>query len=111
MESRDAKIILTTTNDIPGKQITEVLGIVRGNSVRTKHLGKDIVALVKNLAGGEIKEYSEMISQARDKAFERMTKEAKNLGADAIVSIRFTTSSVMANASEVLAYGTAVKLS
>lgn len=111
MTTTQNKIITTTTETVPGRQIANVLGVVRGNSVRAKHIGKDIIANLKHLVGGEIKGYSKMISESRDEAFDRMVKEAADFGADAIVCIRFTTSSVMASASKVLAYGTAVKLS
>ena len=87
----------------------EVLGMVRGNTVQAKHLGRDFMAGLKTIVGGEIKGYTEMLTEARDRATNRMVEEAKKLGADAIVSIRYTTSAIMQGASEVLAYGTAVK--
>jgi uncharacterized protein YbjQ (UPF0145 family) len=103
-------MIVVTTDNVPGFEIIETLGIVFGNTVRAKHLGKDILAGLKNIVGGEINEYTEMLREARIEALNRMINEAKKLGADAIVSVRFTTSQTMAGASELLAYGTAVKL-
>ena len=103
-------MIITTTENIPGYKITEVLGIVMGNIVKSKHIGRDIAAAFKTLAGGEIKGYTEMLTEARNNAIERMINEAEKLGADAIVSIRFASSTVMSGAAEMLAYGTAVKI-
>ncbi|MBT3304081.1 heavy metal-binding domain-containing protein [Candidatus Woesearchaeota archaeon] len=97
-----------STNENMGKNY-EVLGMVRGNTVQAKHLGRDFMAGLKTIVGGEIKGYTEMLTEARDRATNRMVEEAKKLGADAIVSIRYTTSAIMQGASEVLAYGTAVK--
>lgn len=105
-----AKIIVTTTMEIPGKEIKEILGIARGNTVRARNIGRDIGAAFKNMVGGEIKTYSEMTSQSRDEAFNRMVNEAVKMGADAVVGMRFMTSMVMQGASEMLAFGTAVKL-
>lgn len=104
------ELIITTTNEVPGKKITKVLGIVRGNTVRARNIGRDIGAGFKNLVGGEIKTYSEMTSQSRDEAFNRMVNDAVRLGADAVIGMRFMTSMVMQGASEMLAFGTAVKL-
>jgi uncharacterized protein YbjQ (UPF0145 family) len=103
-------MILVNTPTIAGKEIKEVLGIVRGNTVHSKHLGKDIGAGLKTLIGGEIKAYTEMLTNARDDATNRMIDEAEKLGADAIVNVRYTTAQTMAAAAEILAYGTAVKL-
>jgi uncharacterized protein YbjQ (UPF0145 family) len=103
-------IILTTSDNIPGREIKETVGLVRGNTVRAKHIGRDIMAILKNLVGGEVKQYTEALSEAREIAMERMIGEAEKLGADAIVCVRLTTASVMASTAEVLAYGTAVKL-
>ena len=86
------------------------MGIVRGNTIRAKHVGKDIVAGLRQLVGGELKEYTEMLTEARKESMQRMTEEAKALKADAIINVRFTTSQVMASAAEILVYGTAVKL-
>ncbi len=103
-------IIISSTDEIPGKKIVKILGIAKGNTVRTRNIGRDIGAGFKSVIGGEIKSYTEMISQARDEAYNRMINQAIDMGADAIVNVRFMTSSVMAGASELLAYGTAVKL-
>jgi len=103
-------MILTTTEQIPNKKTKEVLGVVRGNTIRAKWFGRDILAGLKQIIGGEIKSYTTMITEAREQAIQRMIKQAKNLNADAIVNIRFATSQVMPAASEVLVYGTAVKL-
>ena len=104
-------IIVTTGNEVPEKKIIKVLGVARGNTVRARNIGRDIGAGFKNIIGGEVKTYTEMTMNARDEAYNRMVNEALDMGADAIISVRFTTSMVMAGASEMLAYGTAVKLS
>ncbi|HUX08832.1 MAG TPA: YbjQ family protein [Acidobacteriota bacterium] len=101
-------MILTTLESIPGKQIVRICGLVRGNTVRAKHIGKDILAGLKQIVGGEIKGYTEMMTEAREQAIERMVAEAEALGANAVVGMRLTTADVMQSASEVLAYGTAV---
>ncbi len=106
----EKELIVTTSEEIPGKKVAKILGVVRGNSVRARNIGRDIGAGFKNLVGGEIKTYTEMTSQARDEAFNRMVNEAIKLGADAIIEMRFMTSMVMQGASEMLAYGTAVKI-
>jgi uncharacterized protein YbjQ (UPF0145 family) len=103
-------MILATVNEIAGKEITEVLGLVRGNTIRARHVGKDIMAGFKNLVGGEITDYTKMLGESREQAIDRMTEDAKSLGADAVIGIRFSTSSVMQGAAELLAYGTAVRL-
>lgn len=103
-------IIVTSGNEIPGKKIIKILGIVKGNTVRARNIGRDIGAGFKNIVGGEIKTYTEMTQNSRDEAYNRMVNEALDLNADAIISFRFTTSMVMAGASEMLAYGTAVKI-
>lgn len=103
-------MILTTSDQIPGQQIKETLGLVKGNTIRAKHIGKDILAGLRGIVGGEIKEYVEALSDAREEAVKRMIKDAEEMGAEAIVAIRFTTSQVMAGAAELLVYGTAVKL-
>ncbi len=102
-------IIITTANNIPGKEVEEVLGIVKGSTVRARNIGRDITASIRNLVGGEVRTYTEMTKNARDEAYNRMVNEAVEMKADAIIGIRFTTSMVMAGASEMLAYGTAVK--
>lgn len=103
-------MLLSTRDIIEGYEITETIGIVRGNTVRVRHLGNDIVASLKNLVGGEITEYTEMLVDAREQAIDRMVADAQDAGADAILGIRFTTAMVMRGASEILAYGTAVRL-
>jgi Uncharacterized conserved protein len=101
-------MILVTLPEVPGHRIVKVLGVVKGSTVRSKHIGKDILAGLRQIVGGEIREYTEMLAEARAEAERRMIEEAEKLGANAIVNIRYTTSSVMANAAEILAYGTAV---
>ncbi len=103
-------MILSTTENVGGYRIKQVLGLVMGNTVRAKHFGKDFVAGLKNIVGGEIRQYTEMLSDARNEAINRMVNNAMRMGADAVVSIRFTTAQTMAGAAEILAYGTAVKL-
>lgn len=103
-------MILSTSHMIPGKEIREVLGIVRGNTVRAKHIGRDIMAGLRNIVGGEITEYTKMLAESREQSIDRMIEDAQSMDADAIVGIRFTTSSVMQGAAELLVYGTAVKL-
>ncbi|MBT4174064.1 YbjQ family protein [archaeon] len=103
-------IIVTTGNEIPNKKITEVLGVVKGSTVRARNIGRDIGAGLKNIVGGEVKTYTKMTMDARDEAYNRMVNDAIDLKADAIIGVRFTTSMVMAGASEMLAFGTAVKI-
>jgi len=103
-------MIITTTETLPDKEITDVLGICRGSTVRARNVGRDIFAGLKNLVGGEIDEYTKLQAQAREQALERMIKDAENLGADAILNVRFASSMLMQGASEILAYGTAVKV-
>ena len=103
-------MIISTINEIAGKEITEVLGLVRGNTIRARHVGKDIMAGFKNIVGGEITDYTKMMAESREQALDRMMAEARSLGADAVVGTRFTTSSVMQGAAELMAYGTAVRL-
>jgi len=103
-------MILVNIETIPGETITETLGLVKGEVVQSKHFGKDLMAGLKTVVGGEIKGYTEMIQEARKIATDRMVKEAEALGADAIVGIKYGSSAVMQGASEILAYGTAVKL-
>ena len=104
-------MIITTGNDIPGKNITQVLGLVKGSTVRARNIGRDIGAGIKSIIGGEVKTYTEMTMNARDEAYNRMVNDAINKKADAIIGVRFTTSMIMQGASEMLAYGTAVKFS
>jgi len=101
---------LITINEYPGKTVTEVLGYVKGSTVQTKNIGKDILASFKSLIGGEINSYTEMMNEARKIATERLLKDAEALGADAVIGFRLQTSSVMGGAAEIIAYGTAVKL-
>ena len=103
-------MLIVTTDSIPGHRVTETLGIARGNTIRAKHIGKDILAGLRMLVGGEIKEYTAMLTEARNAALQRMEWDAQNMDADAVVNVRFVTSQVMAGAAELLAYGTAVKL-
>lgn len=102
-------MIICTIENYPGKEISQVLGIARGSTVRARNVGRDIFAGLKNLIGGEIEEYTKLQAQAREQALQRMLKDAENLGADGIMNVRFSTSMIMQGASEILAYGTAVK--
>ena len=104
------EIIVTTTNEVPGKTVAQILSVVKGNTVRARNIGRDIGAGFKSIVGGEIKTYTDMIANARDEAYNRMVNQAVELGADAIIGARFMTSMIMQGASEMLAYGTAVKL-
>jgi uncharacterized protein YbjQ (UPF0145 family) len=104
-------VIVTTTQDVPGREITEITGLARGNSVRARHAGRDIMAALRNLVGGEITEYANLQAETREMATRRMVEQAETMGADAVVSVRYTTSMITSGASEILAYGTAVKLS
>ncbi len=103
-------MIITTAETIPGKEIIMVQGLVRGNVVRTRHIGSDIIASLRNLVGGEVPEYTKLMAEAREQAIDRMTREARKLSADAVVGVRFTTSMIMAGSAEILVYGTAVRL-
>jgi len=104
------KIIITTGNEIPGKKSMKILGVVKGSTVRARNIGRDIGAGFKSIIGGEVKTYTEMTKDSREEAYNRMINAAIDLGANAIIGVRFTTSMVMAGASEMLAYGTAVKI-
>lgn len=103
-------MILVTSPDVPGRRVTATLGLVRGNTIRSRHLGRDILAFFRNIAGGEIREYTKMLAEAREQAIDRMVEEAQVLGADAVVALRFQTAEVMSGAAEMLCYGTAVRL-
>ena len=103
-------MIITSTETVPEKKIVEILGIARGSTVRARHLGKDIFAGLKNIVGGEIHEYTQLQAQAREQSLQRMQDDALKLGADAVVNVRMHTSMIMQGASEILVYGTAVKL-
>jgi uncharacterized protein YbjQ (UPF0145 family) len=108
METTREGLILTNLESVPGKKIIRHLGLVQGNTIRARHVGRDIMAGLKNIVGGEIKSYTSLMTDARDEALRRMIEDAQKLGANAVINIRFTTSSVMQGASELLAYGTAV---
>lgn len=103
-------MIVTNTDFITGKKISKVIGLVKGNTIRSRWLGSDIAAGIKNLIGGEIKSYTDMMAQAREEATARMVADAKSIGADAVINVRFASSEVAEGASEILAYGTAVKI-
>ncbi len=103
-------MILTTTDSVPGAAVIQILGVVKGSCVQAKHIGKDIRAVGRAFIGGEMKYYTDLLNESRDKAIQRMIVEATNWGADAIINIRLQTSMVIAGSAEVLAYGTAVKL-
>ncbi|UXX83405.1 YbjQ family protein [Roseovarius pelagicus] len=103
-------MLIVTTPDIAGRTITETLGLARGPTVRAKHLGTDIVASLKNLVGGEVRGYSSLMAGAREQALDRMADAAQRMGADAVVAVRMETSAIASGASEIVAYGTAVKL-
>ncbi len=104
------KVLIVSTETIPGRETVEALGLVRGSTVRAKWFGKDIIAGLRNIVGGEIKEYTEMLEDAREQSINRMVADAERLGADAVVNVRFVTSHITQAASELLVYGTAVKL-
>jgi uncharacterized protein YbjQ (UPF0145 family) len=101
-------MIVATSSTIAGKRIVKTLGVVRGNTIRARHIGKDILAVLKNIVGGEIEEYTKLMAESRDQSLDRMIAHAEELGANAIVDVRFSTSYIMANAAEILVYGTAV---
>ena len=101
-------MILATSFEVPQMKVVKIAGMVKGNTVRARHIGKDIAALFKNIIGGEIEEYTKLLAESRDQALDRMIAEAEELGANAIVGVRFSTSYIMQNAAEILVYGTAV---
>ena len=101
-------MLVVSTENVPGKKVVKSLGLVRGNTIRARNVGSDIMAGLKNLVGGEVKQYTQMLNDAREQALNRMVKEAKGLGANAVIGIRFSTSQVMQGAAEIMAYGTAV---
>ncbi|MBW1294717.1 YbjQ family protein [Aquimarina litoralis] len=103
-------MVTSTTEKIPNKEVIEILGIARGSTVRARNIGRDVFAGLKNIVGGEIEEYTKLQAQSREQALQRMNRDAQRLGADAVINVRLTTSMVMQGASEILAYGTAVKL-
>jgi uncharacterized protein YbjQ (UPF0145 family) len=101
-------MIVVTTDSITGKRVVRTLGLVRGNTIRARHVGKDILAMFRNIVGGEVSEYTKMMAEAREQALDRMVDEGRQLGANAIINVRFMTSMLMQGAAELLAYGTAV---
>lgn len=101
-------MIVATTSDIHGKRIVRTFGLVRGNTIRARHVGRDITAALRTLVGGEISEYTKLFAEAREQAIDRMVEEAEGLGANAVIAIRFSTSMVMTGAAELMVYGTAV---
>lgn len=103
-------MIISTTDQVPGYRVTKVLGLVRGTTIRARHLGRDVMAGLRNIAGGEVVEYTKMLAEAREQAIDRAVEEADALGADAIIGFRMQTSMIMRGAAEMLAYGTAVRL-
>ncbi len=105
------EILLSTTDQVVGRRVTVTLGLVKGSTIKAKWFGKDLVSGIRQVFGGELKEYNQMMAEARDEATRRMIKEAEKLGANAVVGIRYQTSMVMAGSAEILAYGTAVKIS
>ncbi|MBB4659808.1 YbjQ family protein [Parvularcula dongshanensis] len=103
-------MLIVTTETVPGHKITEACGLARGNVIRAKHIGNDFVAGLRNIVGGEVTEYTKMMSEAREQAQDRMIAHAERLGANAVVGVRFTTSTISQGAAEILAFGTAVRL-
>jgi uncharacterized protein YbjQ (UPF0145 family) len=101
-------VIIVTTPDIEGKRIIKVLGLVQGNTVRARHVGRDVLAILRSLVGGEVGQYSRLLIESREQALDRMTQQATEMGANAVVNLRFATSMIMTGAAEMLAYGTAV---
>lgn len=101
-------MIIVTTDEIPGKKILKTLGLVRGNTIRCRHVGHDIMAQLRNIVGGEVSDYTKMIAESREQSLDRLIVEAESMGANAIVGLRFSTSTILAGAAELLAYGTAV---
>ena len=103
-------MIITTTDSIPNKMVAEIKGIARGNTVRARHIGSDITAGLKNIVGGEVRSYVKLLGEAREESLQRMKKHAEEMGADAVINVRFITAQIMQGSAELLAYGTAVKL-
>ena len=104
----ERKMTVVTTPNIPGKNVVRTLGLVRGNTIRARHVGKDIMAAMRNLVGGEVTEYAKLLAESREQALDRMTEQAEELGANAVIGLQFQTSVVMGGAAEMMAYGTAV---
>jgi len=109
-QEKKTSLVLTNIETIPGRRIVEHFGLVSGSTIRAKHLGRDLMASLKNLVGGELKGYTQLLSESRDQATQRMISQARDLGANAIVNVRFSTSSVAQGAAELYAYGTAVRV-
>jgi len=103
-------MIITNTEEVPNRKVSQILGMVRGNTVRARNVGRDITQAFRNIAGGELKAYTELLAEAREEALNRMIAEAEKLNADAVINVRFTTSAITAGGAEIMAYGTAVKL-
>ena len=103
-------MILVTTDHVPGREINETLGLVKGNTVRSRHMGRDLMASLKNIVGGELDEYTKLLAEAREQAIDRMVAQARRQGADAICALRFSSTEIASGAAEFMAYGTAVKL-
>ncbi|MEM7423592.1 MAG: YbjQ family protein [Pseudomonadota bacterium] len=103
-------MIISTIETVPGREIAETLGVARGNVIRAKHIGTDIVASLRNLVGGEVSEYTKLMAEAREQSMDRMIEDARAQGADAVIGIRFATSMITSGAAEILCYGTAVRL-
>ncbi len=103
-------MILVSTDEIKGKRIVEVLGLVKGNTVRARHIGQDFMAFLRNIVGGEVRNYTKLIAESREQAIDRMKADAEGMGANAIVGVRLITASIMQGSSELLAFGTAVKI-
>jgi len=103
-------MIVVTTDSIEGKQVVKTLGLVRGSTIRARHIGRDVMASLRNIVGGEITDYTKMLAESREQALQRMVEQAEGMGANAIISTRFVTSMVMSGAAELLAYGTAVEI-
>ncbi len=101
-------MIVVTTDTIPGKKIVKVFGLVRGNTIRSRHIGRDLMAVFKNLVGGEITDYTKMMAESREQSLDRMIEDAESFGANAVVGVKFATTSMMQGASELMVYGTAV---
>ncbi len=110
MKARNSSIILTTLEGVPGKKIVEHYGLVQGSTIRAKNIGKDFLASLKNIVGGELKGYTELLQEARQEAIDRMVSQAQQMQANAVVNVRFATSSVAQGAAELFAYGTAVRV-
>jgi len=104
------EMIITTTETVPQREVSQIIGIARGSTVRARHIGRDITAVFKSIVGGEVSEYTKLQADSREQALQRMTDDARKLGADAVIGVRITTSMIMNGAAEISAYGTAVKL-